>query len=130
MKRVGWITAMCLLLFVCAGTMGRPGKVRCGTSGDHAVGTPDELQQGGGPVQLAARYHLRTRTKGFFERAVRPPWRVERAPAQSRPAAGPPVRERARPTVGEPATPSATQHMAARYHLRTRTRSFFARAVG
>ncbi|MHB8865353.1 MAG: hypothetical protein ACYC6N_23480 [Pirellulaceae bacterium] len=66
--------------------------------------------------EMAARYHLRSRTQRFFKRSAPKPLPV-------------------RPTEGhekrilrvKPA-PDA-QNLAARYHLRTRTQRFFARAV-
>ncbi|MHB0959696.1 MAG: hypothetical protein ACYC0X_30780 [Pirellulaceae bacterium] len=66
--------------------------------------------------EMAARYHLRTRTQQFFKRSASKPLPV-------RPREGHEKRIiRVKPVPD-------SQKLAARYHLRTRTQRFFARAV-
>jgi hypothetical protein len=91
-----------------------------------AEGEPASAEQ----PDLAARYHLRTRTTRFFQRAIAADLS---APKDLQLAARYHLRTRTtrffQRAVAADLTASQDLHLAARYHLRTRTTRFFQRAV-
>ncbi len=90
------------------------GQSETKTSVSEAQASPQQLQADDyDGMELAARYHLRGRTKRFFQRAG---GSRTRAP-------------RARTYRFLSADEAPTNQIAARYHLRGRTKKFFKRAV-
>ena len=117
MRRIARMTVVCSIILFSVGVwlQGAPGRGPDTGSGAYP-GT--KLGQRVRTLRVAGRYHLRTRTRRFFQRSasrnLAQPSEIQRTAAR-RPHA-----------LGAERQPDATD-VAGRYHLRTRTQRFFGR---